>query len=168
LTPTARQGILQYTVNGALQQFDVMKAQGLSFSPAMQKFLDPVPAVGNNPSIGDGLNTTGYTFNARSNTIRDNVTGKVDYNLSTKHAFAGTYSWNRDVPDRNDGTYYTVIPPTFNDNRVNLVSLAWRWTPKATLTNEVRGGFDFAKVPFVLRQQSPGFYLTMPTNFLST
>jgi hypothetical protein len=169
LTPTARQGILQYTVNGGPpQQYDVMKAQGLAFSPAVQKFLDLVPTVGNNNAVGDGLNTTGYTFNARANTIRDNVTGKVDYNLSTKHVFTGTYSWNRDVPDRNDGTYYTVIPPTYNDNHINLVSLSWRWTPRATLTNEVRGGFEFANVPFVLRQQSPGFYLTFPTNFLST
>ena len=169
LTPTARQGILQYTVNGGpVQQFDVLKAAGLQPSAYVKTFLDLVPTTGNNNGIGDGLNTTGYTFNARSNTLRDNVSGKVDYNLSTKHVFAGTYSWNRDVPDRNDGTYYTVLPPTYNDNRTNLVSLSWRWTPTATLTNELRGGFNYAKVPFVDRQANPQFFLTFPSNFLST
>ena len=162
LTPTARQGILQYTVNGAVQQFDVLKAQGVPMSAAVQKFLALVPATGNNNAVGDGLNTTGYTFNARSNTLRDNVTGKVDYNFSTKHVFAGSYSWNRDVPDRNDGTYYSIVPPTFNDNRVNLVSASWRWTPNATLTNELRGGFDFSYVPFSVRQSNPSFFLTFP------
>jgi len=168
LTPTARQGILQYTVNGSVQQFDVLKAAGLQPSAAVKKFLDLVPTVGNNNGVGDGLNTTGYTFNARANTTRDNVTGKVDYNLSTKHVFAGSYSWNRDIPDRNDGTYYSIIPPTYNDNRVNLVSLSWRWTPFATLTNEARAGFDYSTVPFVVRQTNPAFFLTFPTNFLST
>jgi hypothetical protein len=159
-TPTARQGILLYPVNGAVQRFDIMQAQGLPMSKVMQGILSLVPAVGNNTSVGDGLNTTGYSFNARSNTTRDNVTGKVDYNLSTKHVFSGSYNWNRDVPDRNDGTYYTVLPPTFNDNRVNLVSTSWRWTPTPSLTNELRGGFSFADVPFVVRGKNPPFFIT--------
>ena len=159
-TPTARQGILQYLVGGAVQQFNVMQAAGLPMSKAVQGLLAQVPAVGNNSSIGDGLNTTGYSFNARSNTTRDNVTSKVDYNLSTKHVFSGSYNWNRDIPDRNDGTYYTVLPPTFNDNRVKLVQASWRWTPTPTLTNELRGGFDFAYVPFLTRQPNPSYFVS--------
>jgi hypothetical protein len=159
-TPTARQGILQYPVGGSVQQFDIFKAAGLPMSKVVQGLLAQVPAVGNNSSVGDGLNTTGYTYNARSNTTRDNVTGKVDYNLSTKHVFSGSYSWNRDIPDRNDGTFYSLIPPTYNDNRIKLVSASWRWTPTPTLTNELRGGFDFSYIPFVVRQQNPAYFVT--------
>ena len=123
----------------------------------MADLLAQVPAVGNNDSIGDGLNTTGYTFNRRANTTRDNVLGKVDYNFSTRHVFAGTYVWNRDIPDRNDGTYYTPIPPTFNDNRNTLVSTSWRWTPTPTLTNELRGGFN-SLLPFFVRHFKRNFF----------
>jgi hypothetical protein len=166
-TPTARQGILQYPVGGAIQQFNVLQASNLQASPFVQDLLKQVPAVGNNNAIGDGLNTTGYTFNARNNTTRDNVTGKGDYNLSPKHAFSVTYAWNRDVPDRTTdgngtttGGFYTVVPPTYNDNHVTLVSGSWRWSPKATFTNELRGGFDFSYIPFVTRQQAPPYFVT--------
>jgi hypothetical protein len=159
-TPTARQGILQYLVNGQVQQFNVLKAAGLSISPFIQSYLSQVPAVGNNTGPGDGLNTTGYTFNAQSNTTRDNVTGKVDYNLTTKHSFAGSYNWQRDIPDRNDGTYFSLVPPTFNDNRNKLVTASWRWTPTSRLTNELRGGLSFTYVPFSVRQKSQPYYVT--------
>jgi hypothetical protein len=151
-----------------VQQFDVLKASGLQPSAAMQKILAQVPAVGNNSALGDGLNTTGYTFNAQSNTTRDNVTGKVDYNLSTRHVFAGSYNWQRDVPDRNDGTYYSVVPPTFNDNRNRLLTASWRWTPTSSLTNEVRGGLSFTYIPFSVRQPAQSFYINTTGLFFST
>jgi len=165
-TPTARQGILQYQVNGAVQQYDIFKNVNLPKSTVVAGFLNQVPSVGNNTAIGDGLNTTGYSFNARSNITRDNLTGKVDYNFSSKHVFTGTYAWNRDIPDRNDGngtttgSYYTTIPPTLNDNHVNLASGAWRWTPKPSLTNELRAGFDWAYIPFVNNQKNPPYFLS--------
>jgi hypothetical protein len=161
LTPTARQGILQYRVGAAVQQFDVLKASGLTINPAIQSLLALVPATGNNDGRGDGLNTTGYSFNARSNNTRDNVTAKVDYNHSTRHVFAGSYLWNRDIQDRTvSGSQYSVTPPYFNDNRGNLVSGSWRWTPTATLTNELRGGFNYTDAPFKLNQTKPAYYLT--------
>ncbi|HUQ90144.1 MAG TPA: TonB-dependent receptor [Bryobacteraceae bacterium] len=160
LTPTARQGILQYRVGNEIRQFDVMKAAGIPISPYMKSLLDLVPAAGNNTGRGDGLNTTGYSFNARSNTTRDNITGKVDYNVSPRHVFSGTYIWNRDIPDRTVNlSQYTVEPPYFNDNRGRLVSTTWRWTPTATLTNELRGGINFTSAPFKLNQVKQPYYL---------
>ena len=159
LTPTARQGILQYKLNGngPVQQFDVLKASGLAISPLMQSLLSQVPTAGNNPAIGDGLNTTGYSFNARSNETRDNVTGKVDFNLSPKHVFSGSYVWNRDIPDRPDlGPFYSFVPPVYNDIRGRLMSVAWRWTPTAVLTNELRGGFSLTPSTFVDTSKLPG------------
>lgn len=161
LTPTARQGILQYRVGNAVQQFDVLKAAGLSINPAIQNLLSMVPTAANNTNRGDGLNTTGYTLNARANTTRDNITTKIDYNHSARHVFAGSYIWNRDIPDRLvAGSQYTVTPPYFNDSRGNLMSLSWRWTPTATLTNELRGGFNYINAPFILNQQNPAYFIT--------
>ncbi|HEY6987625.1 MAG TPA: carboxypeptidase regulatory-like domain-containing protein, partial [Bryobacteraceae bacterium] len=172
-TPAARQGILQYRSGGSILQFDTLKTFNLQASAFIaQNILSLVPTVGNNNAVGDGLNTTGYSFNSRNNVTRDNVTGKVDYSLSARHAFAGSYSWNRDVPDRTidgngttTGGYFTVIPPTFNDNRIKLASVSWRWSPTATLTNELRGGLNYNYVPFSVRQKAPPYYVA---NFFFT
>lgn len=161
LTPTARDGILQYRVNGALQQFDVLKATGLSMNSATKALLDQVPTVGNNLGIGDGLNTTGYTFNARNNETRDNLSFKGDFNLSTKHVFSASYVWNRDIVDRPGYTpFYTTIPPIYNDNHGRLFSASWRSTWSSSLTNELRGGFNFVPGTFQNRQNQPSYFIT--------
>jgi hypothetical protein len=101
LTPEARTGIFRYRdKSGNIQSFDVLKAMGLSADPFIQKLLGDVPTAGNSTDVGDQLNTTGYSFNARSNTTRDNVTGKLDYYLSTRHVFSGSYLYNRELIDR--------------------------------------------------------------------
>jgi hypothetical protein len=161
LTPTARQGILQYKVGGAVQQFDVLKAAGVSMNSATKALLDGTPTVANNLGVGDGLNTTGYTFNARNNETRDNLTFKGDFNLSPKNVFSGSYIWNRDIVDRPGYTpFYTAIPPIYNDNHGKLVSGSWRSTPTAAFTNELRGGFNFIPGTFKNRQNQPSYFIT--------
>jgi hypothetical protein len=160
LTPTARQGILRYGSGGS-QQFNVLQGAGLQVNPFIQGLLAGVPAEGNNPTLGDGLNTTGYTFNARNNVTRDSVTGKVDYNLSPKNVFSGTYAWNRDILDRPaTGPYYTIVPPIYNVIHGNLYSASWRSTPTGTFTNELRGGLNFIPGTFENRQEQPSHFLT--------
>jgi hypothetical protein len=179
LTPTARQGILQYRVGGVVKQFDVFKIPCVG-DPACDTPLKPdsvvagllsqVPTVGNSTDVGDGLNTTGYSFNARSNNRRDSIVGKVDYNLSTKHVISGLFRWNRDIVDRPDqGSFFTTAPPVVNHNHAYLFSLAYRWSPSATLTNEFRIGGNLAKAPFDVSGTSPaafvaGTIFTNPVN----
>src|SRR5215469_1500334 len=126
----------------------------------MQNLLSQVPATGNNNSLGDGLNTTGYTFNARNNETRDNATGKLDYSLSPKHVFSGSYAWNRDILDRPDQTpFYSFIPPVYNNDNAKLLSVSYRWTPTATLTNELRGGFNLQPGTFIDRAARPSYLI---------
>jgi hypothetical protein len=162
LTPNARQGILTYKdASGNLQTYNVMQAAGVNFDPAVQNLLASVPTQGNNNGVGDGLNTTGYTFNARNNETRDNVSVKGDYNMSSKHVFSGSYVWNRDLVDRPDYTpFYTLIPPIYNDNSNRLLSASWRWTPSANLTNELRGGFNHSPSTFKNLQNQPPYFIT--------
>lgn len=168
LTPTARQGILQYRTNGTgpIQQFNVLQNPGATPSPlTIDKYvatlLAQVPTTGNSTSAGDGLNTTGYQFNARSNNRRDSIVGKVDYNLSLKHVFSGTYRWNRDNVDRPDiGSFFTAVPPVSNQNKAKFFSASWRWSPTASLTNEVRGGGNLAVAPFDVSGTPPAFFTT--------
>lgn len=179
LTPTARQGILQYPVNGQSQQFNIFTTPCVG-DPACNTALKPdtvvaallakLPTTGNSTDVGDGLNTTGYTFNARSNERRDSIVGKLDYNLSTKHVITSLFRWNRDIVDRPDiGTFFGTVPPVANHNKAYLFSAAYRWSPTPTITNEVRFGGNLAKAPFDVSGSVPstliaGTIFTNPVN----
>jgi len=161
LTPSARQGILTYVdPAGVTRQFNVLQAQHLSIDPAVQALLNATPMTINSNQQGDGLNTGGYAFNARANETRDNVTGRVDYYLSQKQIFSGTYIWNRDTVDRPDlGNFYTAAPPVTNDDHSHFLSASWRWTPTPRLTNELRGGFNIAPGAFDVAGKQPAYFI---------
>jgi len=157
LTQTARDGIFSYIdTSGHLQQANILQITGLPPDPAVQALINQIPSPSkiNNYRVGDSspgqlLNTAGYSYLVRSNEDRDHVTGKIDYNLSTKHVLAGSYAWNRDTVDRPDAAVsYASISPVQNNDDIKFASLSWRWSPTATLTNEVRGGLNFAPATF--------------------
>ncbi len=162
LTPSARQGNFRYRdASGTIREFNVLRGANATADPFIQSLLAKVPENGNSNQLGDGLNTQGFSFNAASNIDRDIVTAKVDYYLTSRHALAGTYLWNRDVTLRpTQGTFYTTTPPVSNDNRAALLSGAWRWTAAATLTNELRGGYNRTKGPFKVANPTPDLLLT--------
>ena len=177
LTPAARQGILTYHTNGTgpIQTYNVLQNPGIGLAavpldPVAKALLAQVPLTGNSTSVGDGLNTTGYQFNARSNERRDSIDGKIDYNLSTRHVFSGLYRWNRDNVDRPDVfSGFNFVSPVSNQNRASLFSVSWRWTPKETLTNELRGGGNITVAPFNVAGSLPatlvsGTIFTDPMN----
>ena len=175
LTANARNGIFSYIdASGNLQQANILQLAGLNPDPAMQALHARVPGPDkiNNFRMGDSqpgqlLNTAGYSFLARNNQDLDNVTGKLDYNLSTKHALAGTFAWNRELDDRPDtldasdgstGGYYAT-PPVTNHVNPKFLALTWRWSPAATFTNELRGGLNFAPGSFDTSEQIPPYII---------
>lgn len=165
LTDTARSGIFTYTnTSGKTNAVNLLQLRNISIDPAMATLLSQVPGGQsiNSDLVGDGVNTGGYRFNQRDNETRDNITGKIDYNLSTRHAISGSYLWNRDNTDRPDlENDYSVIPKAYNPTHSNFVALSWRFTPTARLTNEVRAGFNLTYGYFLTSQQFPNnYYLT--------
>ncbi len=89
LTAAARSGIFTYRDSDQnLHQVNLLTLRITTIDPVMQTLLDQVPGPEfiNNFQVGDGLNTAGYRFNQRDNGTRDNVTAKIDYNVSTRHA----------------------------------------------------------------------------------
>ncbi len=158
LTPAARQGLLTLS-NGS--KFDLLKDNAIGIDPVIAARIAMLPAVGNTTAAGDGLNTTGYQFNARSNERRDSVLGKLDYNLSSKHSFSATYRWNRDNVDRPDlGSFYTVVPPSSNQNTAALFAGSWRYSITPTITNELRGGGNLTTSPFNVSGPAVPFLVT--------
>lgn len=166
LTPDARNGIFTYLVGGAPQKVNVLQAAGVSADPTIAAMLQKVPTSINNFNTGDSTaailrNTAGHTFNKRNNRTRDNVTANVDFLLSPKNSFTFTHTWNRDILDRpdQDGTY-SQVPTVANDGATKLYSMAWRFNPTPTITNEVRFGFNWAPAVFLASHDIPQYFIT--------
>lgn len=166
LTAPARQGLFSYRdINtGETQQVNLLSLRGLTgVDPAIQPILAKVPGpeVVNADSLGDVLNVRGYRFNQRDNGTRDNLTGKLDYNHSTAHAFSGSFSWNRYNSDRPDAENdFSAVPKVSNPTNAKLLALSWRWTPTGRLTNEVRGGFNLTSGYFNTSESFGPYLLT--------
>jgi hypothetical protein len=175
LTASARNGIFSYIdTRGNFQQKKILPIVGATPDPAMLAQISQIPGPEkiNNFRVGDSkpgqlLNTAGYDYLVRNNSDQDHVTGKLDYNLSTKSALAATFAWNRHFVDRPDvAVDYSTVPPAFNDDVVKFAALSWRCSPSATLVNEVRGGLNFAPANFGLSGSLPP-YLIGNTDFTS-
>jgi hypothetical protein len=171
LSDAARRGIFTYrdAANPSIvRQADLLALSGLTLDPRTQALLQGVPTTINNFRLGDsdaGLtrNSGGYSFNQRSNRRRDNFDVRLDYNLSARSTLQTTYGFNKDLLDRGDadGGGYGRIPKVANDDHTHFNSSAWRWTPTARFTNEVRGGFNLAPGIFRTTEDfSSGFLLT--------
>jgi hypothetical protein len=179
LTNSARNGIFQWrnTSSGAVQCARVVVVPSVavppgcgdltsggspSLDPVIASMLARVPTTINNPTMGDGLNTSGYTFNQRYDRSRDNTSVRLDWDASAHHSFSGTYAWNRDWLDRPGETLgladtYGAVPSVYNDDKINFLSTAWRWSPTSNFTNEVRFGFDLAPINFLTNQKFGAF-----------
>ena len=157
LTQTARNGIYSYiNNNGQVEQENILQIKGLQPDPTVAALINqlPSPSKINNLRVGDSqpgqlLNTAGYAYLVRDDERANNVTGKADYNISTKHVLSGSYAWNSNFVDRPDvAVTYSSVPPVNNNNNVKFATLSWRWSPSANFTNEVRGGLNFAPATF--------------------
>jgi hypothetical protein len=169
LTATAREGIFTYNNGSTPVQVNVLALRNITtIAPEIQNLLNqvPLPSKINNFLVGDSTpgdlrNTAGYRFNQRDNETRDNVTGKIDYNISTSQAVSGAYLWNRDNSDRPDlENDYSLIPKVTNPTHANFLSVSWRWTPTAHITNEMRAGFNMTYGYFLTSQQFGPYILT--------
>jgi len=133
--------------------------------PTMLALIKQIPAaLTNNTRVGDGVNLLGYQLNARNNNTLDNTGMRVDYNLNVHNTISGTFAWNRQVVDRPDiDTSYDVVPLIQNNDSTKFLSLAWRWSPTGSITNEARFGFNLAPAFFTSSQQFGSYMLDNTT-----
>src|SRR5260370_21437085 len=140
---------------------------GLTIDRAIQNLINQIPTPDkiNNFRMGDSLpgrllNTAGYSFQQQDNRDRDHVTVKLDYNLSTKHAFSSSVLWNRDHVDRPDlENDFSVSPKVTHRDHATFLSSSWRCNPRARSVNEVRGGFNLAPATFPSTEKTPAFLI---------
>ena len=83
---TMKQGIVQYhNTAGQLMQIGPAQIQtldpaGIGIDPAALAVMKLYP-VGNNNASGDGVNTTGYTFNAPVHNVQNTYIARLDYKI---------------------------------------------------------------------------------------
>jgi hypothetical protein len=159
LTPSARQGILNYG-RGA-NTANLLQLRGVSIDPQIATFLQDLP-LPNSTDTGDGFNTSGYRFNARQNTLRRQYVTRWDYYLNSNNNFSASYNYTKEDNDRPDvsGQFYTPIPPNATITNRYFLSLGWRSTISPTLTNDLRGGFALSPSQFVRLDPVPARFIT--------
>ncbi len=169
LLPDARQGIFTYRdTAGAVRTINLLSlVPGISaIDPVVSsRILSALPAVGNRTDIGDGLNTTGLSFRQPNNQDRNSYTTRLDYDISEKHTINGVFTYNKENnlrPDVDGAQGFSPIPVTVQSSTNKLFVLAYRWTPAARLTNELRGGTFRSAVPFDRTTAKPAFFLGSP------
>ncbi len=168
LTPSARQGIFTYIDDaGATQTVNLLNPRfGLTaINPVIQsRIFDNLPTAGN-ANFGDSLNTTGFSFNQGFDSTRDQFTTRLDYDISDRHSLGGVFSLTRDSllrPDFDDPEGFASTPIFSGKSDSEFFVTAYRYTPSANFTNEVRGGYFDSRVPFARRSAPPSFIIAVP------
>lgn len=174
LRPDARNGIFTYLDNGgvlrtiniftAAQQVPVGGTPITGIDPLVaNRILANIPA-GNNPLVGDQRNTIGYSFSQAQNQDREAVQTRFDVDVNSKHSISSIWSWRKENllrPDVDNGGYNT-IPFGFQVARTYTFNNAWRYTPTANLTNELRGALQMSRPAFDRNNQPSNFFVTLP------
>ncbi len=138
------------------------------FSLARRPTLDPfinneifrgIP-LPNNTDLGDGLNTGGFRFNAKSLTVEHLPAIRIDHRLGSRHNLYATFNYI----DRNiQGDYINSREPVYPafgplGDRLTLsrgLSLALTSTLSPAIVNEARLGFLGGENAFDIRQPFP-------------
>lgn len=166
LLPSARQGIFSYVdASGVTRQINVLNAAGVMADPLIaSRILANVPTAGNNPRVGDQLNTTGFSFNQAQDVDREKFSFRFDVLPSSRQEYSliinrGTETNLR--PDVDNGGF-NRIPFGFQGADRQSVIGAWRFSPTPTFTNDLRGGWFFSLPIFGRTNEPSDFFLTLP------
>ncbi|GBC81660.1 hypothetical protein HRbin10_00772 [bacterium HR10] len=95
-TATLRQGILRFrdaagnVVSYNVRDFD---PRGIGMSPVVRELWNRLPE-GNDPTVGDGLNTIGFRAAARAPLTMDFAVVRLDHHFNPNWRFYGTYRYS--------------------------------------------------------------------------
>lgn len=175
-TQTARQGIFRYVIGGRNQPagapgasvdasgnvlpgvnvgtYNIIQRdpEALGYDPRIKGLVDATP-LPNNFTLGDGLNTAGYSFAALQYEKQYDATMKFDYILNDRNTVFARISFGRQDTncDRANGgsPWFPGGECIVNTKRdPKNYAFNWRTTPSASTTNEFVFGlnqfaFDF-------------------------
>ncbi len=169
---TLRSGQLQYVdVNGSVQttttaQLQTIDPQGVGADAAFLSFLNSRYPAGNDPALGDGLNTSGFIFNAPIHRRENIYTGRLDYNLASKHKLFGRLQMARFNDDDSVNTLPQFpgdpVPQVSDINHDRSWVIGETWFVSKNLTNQAFVGLtrQVADFPVDFAPTAPNIFTT--------
>lgn len=152
-TATARAGIFEYkNASGSIQQYNIAAndPNHIGIDPSVAKLLAEYPLPNNN-NVGDGLNTSGFSFNNPVPSLEDQFTIRGDHRLNDKMLLFLRWSWERNTSIDNlnsaDATFPGQLQGSQGGHRWGF-SAGYTWTISPTLVNDFRAGHQSATVSF--------------------
>ena len=148
----------------------------IGLDPAVQKYIAMAP-LPNNFTIGDGLNTAGFTFSAPQLEKQVDLVFKIDQVINASQTiFVRWAGGHQNTIGDTANTGAPVFPgqPSAVDTKRRPRNLAinWRWTPTAKTTNELVLGMNRFSYDFISGLDLPAgaqpFRFTNITNPLET
>jgi hypothetical protein len=167
LLPQARNGDFTYVDNGGVTRtINVLTGAGLNLGTAANatafnnaggamsvdpliasRILSRLPTAGNGATTGINF-TQVLNFNIATPVVRDAETGRFDVRVNDRNSFNFVYKRTFDNNARNDLNYgFQTTPFVFQGATTKLYIGAYNWTPTASFSNEVRGGYQYSN-PF--------------------
>jgi hypothetical protein len=118
----------------SVQNFDPL---GIGADPALTTFIQGRYPHPNSTAVGDGLNTSGFQFNAPANQSLNDYVARVDYNLGSKMKIFARGSLQRETDDRVPSIAFPGDPLTFVDNNHSWAAVVGHtWTISNTKVNQ--------------------------------
>jgi hypothetical protein len=136
--------------------------RGIGGDPAVLALMNSLPAA-NAFSLGDGLNTAGFNFNAPSAFKGPNYYVRVDHTFSANDNIF--VRWLQNTFDTKQGDFlnarpqvYPGFPPLGEVNRLGKnLAISWRHSFSPTLVNEFTTGFNRFAFVFTFGESNPNF-----------
>ncbi|MFT3744272.1 MAG: carboxypeptidase regulatory-like domain-containing protein [Pyrinomonadaceae bacterium] len=180
LLPSARTGTFTYRDNSGVVRsaniFTLAAAAGIAGAPTgidptiASRIINKLPSVGNNPALGDQLNTTGLSLPITSNQDRDAYSSRFDFDVTERHSINAVINYKKEYLQRTDllaqqgGTAccYDTTPVGFQDANTPFAVGAWRWAATNSFSNELRGGWQKSDPIFGNTVADPAYYIVAP------
>jgi hypothetical protein len=120
----------------------------MSIDPLIaSRILSRLPTAGNGITTGTNF-TQVLNFNVANPVTRNAETGRFDVQVNDRNAFNIVYKRTTENNARTDLNYsFQTSPWAFQGATTKLYIGAYNWTPTASFSNEVRGGYQYSN-PF--------------------
>lgn len=137
--------------------------------PTIQSIMDLIP-LPNNFDVGDGLNTGGFRFNAKSEVDQWTPSFRLDHRLSDTHSFYGSFNYLKRIITGDFVNNREPAFPAFGARGIRftlsrMVSGTLVSTFRPTLVNEVRVGFTHGENSFLPPVYPQGFNFPFSMDF---
>lgn len=149
-------------------QVAALDPQGVGSNPALLSFVNQRYPRANDLTLGDGINTGGFTFNAPSKREDNTYTTRIDWNASSTNKFFGRFNIARRVQTDTVNSVAAQFPGDPETAQIQVRDYTWvvghTWTASPTFVNQItvgasRSGLVF---PTLFKPQFPNEFTFGP------